>query len=369
MSFFEAALYLEKGHLFEGKGFGSEISKGGEAVFNTGMSGYQEIYTDPSYLNQIVVMGSSQIGNTGINRQDLESSSLLLSGVVVREYCPVPSNWRSVQTLSDYLAMAKVPAISEVDTREITQILRDEGAQRAVIFPTKGLKTSEFKVQAEQLLKSVPLMEGLDLVSKVSCKEPYLFSEEGWKQNAGTIVVYDFGVKWNILRHFGKRGFKVQVVPFNMPAEEVMKYSPKAILLSNGPGDPAKVPNSVGQIQKLIGKVPMLAICMGHQLLARAVGAQTYKLKFGHHGINHPVKDLSNNKIIITSQNHGFAVRAETLPGKEVQLNHINLNDGTVEGFCSESLKFYSVQFHPESAPGPSDASYIFEHFIRGFIQ
>jgi carbamoyl-phosphate synthase small subunit len=369
MSFFEAALYLEKGHLFEGKGFGSEISKGGEAVFNTGMSGYQEIYTDPSYLNQIVVMGSSQIGNTGINTQDLESSSLLLSGVVVREYCPVPSNWRSIQTLSDYLAMSKVPAISEVDTREITQILRDEGAQRAVIFPTKGLKASELKVQAEQLLKSVPSMEGLDLVSKVSCKEPYLFSEEGWKQNAGTIVVYDFGVKWNILRHFGTRGFKVQVVPYNTPAEEVMKYSPKAILLSNGPGDPATVPSSVEQIQKLIGKVPILAICMGHQLLARAVGAQTYKLKFGHHGINHPVKDLSNNKIIITSQNHGFAVRAETLPGKEVQLNHVNLNDGTVEGFLSESLKFYSVQFHPESAPGPSDASYIFEHFIRGFIQ
>jgi carbamoyl-phosphate synthase small subunit len=369
MSFFEAALYLEKGHLFEGKGFGSEIPKGGEAVFNTGMSGYQEIYTDPSYLNQIVVMGSSQIGNTGINAEDLESSSLLLSGVVVREYCPVPSNWRSVQTLSDYLAMAKVPAISEVDTREITQILRDEGAQRAVIFPTGKIKKSELRAHAEKLIQSVSPMEGLDLVSRVSCKKPYLFSEEGWRQDAGTIVVYDFGVKWNILRHFGNRGFQVQVVPYNTPAEEVLKYHPKAVLLSNGPGDPATVPNSVQEIQKLIGKVPILAICMGHQLLARAVGAQTYKLKFGHHGINHPVKDLSNNKIIITSQNHGFAVRPETLPGKDVQLNHINLNDGTVEGFCSENLKFYSVQFHPESAPGPSDASYIFEYFIRGFIQ
>ncbi len=369
MSFFEAALFLENGHLFEGKGFGSEISKGGEAVFNTGMSGYQEIYTDPSYLNQIVVMGSSQIGNTGVNPYDLESSSLLLSGVVVREYCPVPSNWRSVQTLSDYLSMAKVPAISEVDTREITQILRDEGAQRAVIFPTQKLKSSELKAHAQQLLKSVPSMEGLDLVSKVSCKKPYVYSEEGWKQDSGTIVVYDFGVKWNILRHFGKRGFQVQVVPYHTPAEEVLKYHPKAILLSNGPGDPATVPNSVQEIQKLIGKVPILAICMGHQLLARAVGAQTYKLKFGHHGINHPVKDLSNQKILITSQNHGFAVKAETLPGKEVQLNHVNLNDGTVEGFVSESLKFYSVQFHPESAPGPSDASYIFDYFIRGFIQ
>ncbi|MSP19591.1 MAG: carbamoyl-phosphate synthase small subunit [Bdellovibrionales bacterium] len=369
MSFFEAALYLENGHLFEGKGFGAEISKGGEAVFNTGMSGYQEIYTDPSYLNQIVVMGSSQIGNTGINAQDLESSSLLLSGVVVREYCAVPSNWRSVQSLSDYLVMAKVPGIGEVDTREITQILREEGAQKGIIFPLDKIKKTDIKIHAQKLLESVPSMEGLDLVSKVSCQKPYRYSEQGWKEDCGTIVVYDFGVKWNILRHLGKRGFQIQVVPFHTPFEEVMKYRPKAVLLSNGPGDPAMVPHSVQEIQKLIGKVPILAICMGHQLLARAIGAQTYKLKFGHHGINHPVKDLSNNKIIITSQNHGFAVRADTLPGREVQLNHVNLNDGTVEGFCSNSLKVYSVQFHPESAPGPSDASYIFDHFIRGFIQ
>lgn len=369
MSFFEAALYLEKGHLFQGKGFGSETARGGEAVFNTGMSGYQEIYTDPSYLNQIVVMGSTQIGNTGINPEDVESASLFLSGVVVREYCPVPSNWRSVQTLGDYLAMAKVPAISEVDTREITQILRDEGAQRGVIFPIKNLKTTELRSYAEGLLKSVPPMEGLDLVSRVSCKNPYVYSEVGWKEDLGTVVVYDFGVKSNILRNFGKRGFKVQVVPYNTPFEEVLKFHPKAILLSNGPGDPANVPNSVQEIKKAIGKVPILAICMGHQLLARALGAQTYKLKFGHHGINHPVKDLTLNKIIITSQNHGFAVKAETLPSKDVRLNHLNLNDGTVEGFVSETLKFYSVQFHPESAPGPSDAEYIFEHFIRGYVQ
>ena len=228
MSTYPAALYLEKGHLFEGVGFGAKLSKGGEAVFNTGLSGYQEIYTDPSYLHQIVVMGCVQIGNTGINAQDMESKGVHLSGIVVREYCSQPSSWRATSSLGDFLEAAKVPGIHEVDTREITQILRDEGAQSAILFPTSELPntSSEFlKGHGRKLLEKVPPMEGLDLVSKASCATPYEYTEVGWKKDSGTVVVYDYGVKLNILRHFGMRDFKVQVVPYHMPAEEVLAPS------------------------------------------------------------------------------------------------------------------------------------------------
>lgn len=368
MTGFEAALFLENGHLFEGVGFGAKLASGGEAVFNTGMTGYQEIFTDPSYCKQIVVMSYPHIGNTGANLEDLESKSLDLSGLVCREYCAQPSSWRAKLSLHDYLEQAKIPAISDVDTRAVTQILRDEGAQRAVIFPVKN-GSADLIAQGKKLLADVPDMEGLELVSQVSTRSAYEFMAGSGQADAGTMVVYDYGVKFNILRSLRERRFKVWVVPYNMPHQEVLALKPRGVVLSNGPGDPAMVLGATQEIQGLIGKVPMLAICMGHQLLARAMGSQTYKLKFGHHGVNHPVKDLISNKILITSQNHGFAVKAEELKSRDLTLSHVNLNDNTVEGFTSEKMRFYSVQFHPESKPGPTDAAYIFDNFIRGFVQ
>jgi len=366
----DAILYLERGHLFEGLGFGAEVCKGGEAVFNTGMTGYQEIFTDPSYCRQIVVMTYPHIGNTGVNSDDPESKRMDLSGVVTRQFCAEASSWRSRETLGQYLANGGIPIISDIDTRAVTQILRSEGAQRAVIFPkdlAKGKALSDF---AQVALKDVPDMEGQELVSLVSTKDPYEFtlSEES-RSDAGTFVVYDYGVKSNILRHLKRRRFKVMVVPYNYPYQDVLAFKPVGVVLSNGPGDPATVKGAVEEIQSVIGKVPVLAICMGHQLLARAVGAKTYKLKFGHHGINQPVKDITLNRILITSQNHGFAVRAEDIRGKDLVLSHVNLNDNTVEGFTSEKLRLYSVHVHPEAKPGPSDAAYIFDNFIRGFVK
>ncbi len=364
----ECALYLENGHLFTGEGFGSKSSKGGEAVFNTGLSGYQEIFSDPSYYQQIVVMTYPHLGNTGINPHDPESKGIDLSGVVCREYTKHLSNWRSEQTLDSYLSSAGVPGISDVDTRELTRILRDEGAQRGILFPVEDAGGADLAAHGKKLMAAVPAMDGLELVSKVSCKTPYVYEQSEGGTN-GTVVVYDYGVKHNILRHFRERGFRVQVVPYNLPWQDVMAFKPSALSLSNGPGDPATVPGAVEEIQALIGKLPILAICMGHQLLARAIGAKTYKLKFGHHGCNHPVKDLMANRILITSQNHGFAVKAEDLKSRDVMLSHVNLNDQTVEGFASEKMRFLSVQFHPEAKPGPSDAAYLFDNFIKGFVK
>jgi carbamoyl-phosphate synthase small subunit len=346
-----AVLYLENGHVFEGVGFGSRKLRGGEIVFNTGMSGYQEVFTDPSYYDQIVVMTYPHIGNTGVNLEDPESDALSLSGVVVREYCETPSNWRSKMSLSTYLDAAGVPGISDVDTRAITRALRDEGAQRAVIFEqVAGKKPAD---EGKRLLANVPSMEGLELVSKVSCKKPYFF---GGETGSSTVVVYDYGVKRNILRHLKNRGMKVHVVPYDYPHQDVLALKPSAVMLTNGPGDPGIVPRAPEEIAALVGKLPIFAICMGHQLL-------------GHHGVNHPVKDLTTGRILITSQNHGFCVKAEDLKSRDLTLSHINLNDQTVEGFSSEKMRFSSVQFHPEAAPGPTDAAYLFDNFIKGFVR
>ncbi len=361
----DAALYLEKGLLLKGKGFGAKKPRGGEAVFNTGMTGYQEIFTDPSYCEQVVVMTYPHIGSTGVNDEDPESKSLCLSGVVVREYVDTPSNWRSQMTLSESLAQAGVPGIYGVDTRAITRFLRDQGAQRCLIFP---IESGDLDAYAKQKMTAVPAMEGLELVSRVSVAKPYVYEKPG-STGAGNAVVYDYGVKTNTLRHLADRGFRVHVVPYNLPAQEVLKLNPKMVMLSNGPGDPATVPNAVGEIQALIGRVPIMAICMGHQLLARALGWSTYKLKFGHHGVNHPVKDLATGRILITSQNHGFCVKESDVRGEGVRLSHVSLNDHTVEGYVSEKSKFLSVQFHPESKPGPNDAAYLFDSFVKGFVQ
>lgn len=367
MNAWPAYFYLEKGHLFEGEGFGAQTVRGGEAVFNTGMSGYQEIFTDPSYYQQVVVMTYPMLGNTGTNLEDLESKKLYLSGVVAREYCAEPSSWRNKKSLTDYLNEASVPAIAQLDTRRITEILRDEGSQRCIIFPASECGAQSPEDVGRALIANVASMEGLGLVDRVSCQEGYDFGD---KNKANPLaVVYDFGVKTNILRGFHSRGFNVRVVPHNFPYQEVMALNPSAVVLSNGPGDPACVEGSVEQIQGLMGKLPIFAICMGHQLLARAAGCTTYKLKFGHHGINHPVKDLLSGKILITSQNHGFTVRKEDLAAQGYQVSHISLNDDTVEGFCSEKMKFLSVQFHPEAKPGPSDASVLFDTFLKGFFK
>lgn len=366
----DSALFLENGHLFEGRGFGAQGPGSGEAVFNTGMTGYQEIFTDPSYCSQVVVMTYPHLGNTGVNWEDVESGRLYLSGVVAREYVAEPSNWRSTQPLHTYLEKVGVPGISEIDTRKVTRILRDEGAQRAVIFNAEG---GDLRAKGRQLLEKVAPMEGLELVSQVSCVEAYEFlgddkplAPASFKTD-GTVVVFDYGAKRNILRELLKFGFKVQVVPYNTTAEEVMGYDPVAVVLSNGPGDPGGV--KIAELETLVGRVPIFAVCMGHQVLARALGATTYKLKFGHHGCNHPVKDLDDGRILITSQNHGFSVERRSLNRDDIKVSHVSLNDDTVEGFYSEKLRLMSFQFHPESKPGPQDSAYLFEKFIKGFLK
>lgn len=374
MSVLDTALYLEGGTLWLGRGFGARTVRGGEIVFNTGMTGYQEIYTDPSYCEQVVVLTPAEVGNTGTNPEDFESAGVHVSGVVVRNYSKRSSNWRATETLSHFLERAGVPGIFGVDTREITQSVREGGARRSVIFPLDGKTLAESPTakaeihrQGEAFLAKLPAMEGRELVSSVSSKSPYDFEPSGSSSGSALAVIYDYGLKRNIPRSLVKRGFRVRVVPYNFPHAEVLKMRPSAVVLSNGPGDPAAVKESNAILGGLIGEVPIFAVCMGHQLLARALGFSTYKLKFGHHGVNHPVKDLSTGRVLITSQNHGFAVDPKGFG--EVVLSHQSLNDGCVEGFQSERLKLVSVQFHPEACPGPKDADGLFDHFVKRFVR
>ncbi|MBI3755725.1 MAG: glutamine-hydrolyzing carbamoyl-phosphate synthase small subunit [Deltaproteobacteria bacterium] len=366
----KAILALADGAVFEGCSFGAEGEAIGEVVFNTSMCGYQEVLTDPSYKGQMVAMTYTQIGNYGVNEEDLESNKLWLEGFIVKEYCDYPSSWRNKATLHNYLKRNKVVGIKDIDTRALTRHLRDNGAMNGVIS-TVDLDPARLVKKA----KEFPSMAGLDLAKEVTCKKPYKWEQGLWDLEKGysirnpqsairnyKVVAFDFGMKFNILRNLVNTGCDVTVAPAFTSAEEVLKMNPDGIFLSNGPGDPDAVTYAIENVRKLIGKKPIFGICLGHQILGLALGGKTYKLKFGHHGGNQPVMDLTTRKVEITSQNHGFAVDVDSLKGI-AELTHINLNDKTVEGLAHTKLPLFSVQYHPEASPGPHDSSYLFKRF------
>ncbi len=364
-----ALLALADGTFFEGYSLGAEGETWGEVVFNTAMTGYQEILTDPSYKGQIVTMTYPLIGNYGINREDVESHRPFVEGFIVKECSRITSNWRAEMGLDEYLREYNIVGIQGIDTRELTMCIREVGAQTGVIS-TVDLDPGSLVAKA----RSLPTLEGRDLVKDVSCKEKYEWKEGTWsldkgyskpptRENSPHIVAYDLGVKYNILRIFTQLGCRVTVVPAQTPAEEVLGLNPQGVFLSNGPGDPAPVGYAIENTRKLMGKIPLFGICLGHQILGLALGGKTYKLKFGHHGANHPVKDLATGKVEITSQNHGFVVDMDSL-GDQVEVTHINLNDHTVEGLRHREHPVFSVQYHPEASPGPHDSRYLFKRFI-----
>lgn len=380
---------LEDGRVFEGNAFGAVGTAVGEACFNTSMTGYQEILTDPSYRGQFVAMTYPQIGNYGVNGRDGESAEPHVRGFLCEEVCEVPSNWRSTESLGEYLKRWRIPGLEGIDTRALTKHLRTAGAMRAVLTTDGTLGPEE----AVAMAKASPRMEGSDFVCEVSTATPYRWDPEGTESRAWTIpnsceqegsqielergerarplpetrhhiVAYDFGIKRNILRQLRQNGFSVDVVNARTAAEDVLARKPDGVFLSNGPGDPAALAPIHKEIRKLVGKVPIFAICLGHQILGHAFGGKTFKLKFGHRGGNQPVKDLRTGKISITSQNHGFAVDDKGM-GSLVEVTHVNLNDGTVEGLRHRDHPVFGVQYHPEAAPGPSDASYFFREFAE----
>ena len=365
-----AKLVLENGTIFTGASFGASGETIGEVCFNTGMTGYQEILTDPSYCGQLVTMTYPHIGNYGVNLEDVESNKIQAAGFIVREENVVPSNFRSTQSLGEYLQDQKIVGIQEIDTRMLTRILRDEGAMNGII--------STMDLDDDSLLKKVkaaPSMDGLDLAKVVSCSESFVWRKEHDNQisitdslphtsNPFKIAAIDFGIKYNILRLFESHGCEVTVFPAKTSATEILKFNPDGIFLSNGPGDPAAVTYAIKMVKELLGKKPIFGICLGHQILALALDAKTYKLKFGHRGCNHPVKNLETGIVEITSQNHGFAVDENSLP-KNIEVTHLSLNDQTVEGLKCIDVPAFSVQYHPESSPGPHDSRYLFEQFIN----
>ena len=350
----EAVLLLDDGRIFRGRVLGAIGESIGEVCFNTGMTGYQEILTDPSYAKQMVTMTAPHIGNYGINSEDVESEKIQVSGFIIKEESPIPSNWRSEISLAEYLKKQNVVGIKNIDTRALTKHIRDNGAMNGII----SSKTVNIDELASKL-NDAPSMEGLDLAKIVSTKKIYQWSEKGRYK----IAAIDFGIKKNILRLLESFDCSVTVFPAKTKAHEILSYDPDGVFLSNGPGDPAAVGYGIETIKKLLGVKPIFGICLGHQLLALALGAKTFKLKFGHRGINHPVKNINLGTIEITSQNHGFSVDLDSLP-KNILSTHINLNDNTSAGIECTDYPAFSVQYHPESSPGPHDSRYLFKKFI-----
>jgi carbamoyl-phosphate synthase small subunit len=380
----KAILALADGRTFEGSGFGAEGEAVGEVVFNTSMTGYQEILTDPSYEGQLVVMTYPEIGNVGVNPDDVESRKPFVNGFIVKDYTARPSNWRAAKPLHEYMRENGIVGIQGIDTRSLVRHLRDHGSQEGIIS-TWSSDSAELVAKA----KRSPGLIGQDLVQNVTCGEMYDWNQGLWERGAGYkqrdakengskkprgkqakfaapkffVVAYDYGIKLNILRNLAEAGCRVKVVPAATSAEDVLMMNPDGIFLSNGPGDPDAVPYAKENVEQLIGKKPIFGICLGHQIMGLALGGKTYKLKFGHHGGNQPVMDLTTRKVEITAQNHGFAVDADSLKGA-VEVTHVNLNDNTVEGLAHRELPIFSVQYHPESSPGPHDAGYLFRRFI-----
>ena len=371
-----AILALEDGKIFKGYSFTGRSEAAGEVVFNTSMSGYQEVLTDPSYAGQIVVMTYPHIGNYGVNLEDVESDRIRAAGFITRQYHPIPSNWRSERSLADYLSSAQILGLTGIDTRALTRHIRTKGAMRGIIS-TEDLDPGSLVGKAQ----AAPSMVGLDLVKEVTCKEPYVWVAdahggepktgpeviEDWAETEKSykVVALDYGIKYNILRSLTKAGTKVLVLPADTPPDDILAFDADGIFLSNGPGDPLAVTYAHDTIREIIGKKPIFGICLGHQFLGLALGGERFKLKFGHRGANQPVKDLTTGKIEITSQNHGFCVDMDSLNDRGVKLTHVNLNDNTLEGLEDWSRRFFSVQYHPEACPGPHDAAHLFQRFIN----
>ena len=371
----QAILALEDGRIFRGHGYGSPGECQGEVVFNTSLTGYQEIATDPSYAGQIVVLTNPQIGNYGTCQADNESAKPYIEGLIVREFSPISSNWRSEQVTDEYMERYSVPVLAEIDTRALVRHLRTHGVMRGVI--STDVSDPEALVAKARAIRK---MDGTDLARVVSTKSIFTFDEDdsrnqsgdpllaqnaGWEATKLHVVAYDFGMKLNILRMLTREGCRVTVVPAETSAEDVMGLKPDGVFLSNGPGDPEPVDYAVRAIQNMMGRVPVFGICLGHQLCGLALGGKTYKLKFGHHGGNHPVRNNATGKVEITAHNHNFAVDPDSINANEVELTHVDLNDQTLEGLRHKTLPLFSVQYHPEAAPGPHDSHYLFHDFRK----
>ena len=381
----QAILALEDGRVFRGKGYGARLERTGEVVFNTSITGYQEIFTDPSYAGQIVVLTNPEIGNYGTNPDDEESAKPYIEGLIVREFSPYASNYRSEQVTDEYLERNRVPVLSEIDTRALVRHLRDKGVMRGVVS-TREMDVEKLVAMA----KATPTIDGLDLAKEVSTKQSYTWTKGDVEERilsvphaaAGQlsmltteasslegaerkqVIAYDYGIKTNILRRLVSTGCDVTVVPAQTPAEDVLALKPDGVFLSNGPGDPDAVVYAQKAIRKLAGRVPVFGICLGHQLIGLALDGKTFKLKFGHHGGNHPVKNLTTGKVEITAHNHNYAVDPDSLKQSEVELTHVDLNDNTLEGLRHRNYPLFSVQYHPEASPGPHDARYLFNQFV-----